>query len=471
MNSVNRIHPSQFVGNPDLAQAFSINGRGHLSFESTDLHDFAQAHGTRCFVLSLEQVRRNARRLKEAFKYYPGRFEPLYAVKANPLPVILKTLSDEGFGFEVINIHELDHVRRLFPDGGHSVVCNGVSKHRALRPYRESMIEYIFSLQDSSNITVNLDSLAEVEYTTSMCSRLGRKLRVGLRLNPGLDHGTTDEDLDTGVGYSRFGIQREQFPYALKKISECQMLELVELHGHAGSQIAHADKARALERFSSLAKFLSEYAAEYGQKTGKLIESINLGGGLAVNYVKANPGNIKTHQHNWASYTPEEWAQTISGVVSQTFESAGLSCPRLRVEIGRWLSASAMVYLTAVTNKFEISQEFAPHLKMAKSWLITDGSALVDLPDIVLFNQWFEIVNASKADRELSKFYNIGGIACDSGDVFAWGKDETGPRRLPETEVGDVLAMLDVGAYQQALGSRYNLLPRPPTFLVSGEEV
>jgi diaminopimelate decarboxylase len=55
-------------------------------------------------------------------------------------------------------------------------------------------------------------------------------------------------------------------------------------------------------------------------------------------------------------------------------------------------------------------------------------------------------------------------VACDSGDVFAWGRDRTGPRMLPRTERGDVLMVLDVGAYQQALASNYNMLPTAPAF-------
>jgi len=82
----------------------------------------------------------------------------------------------------------------------------------------------------------------------------------------------------------------------------------------------------------------------------------------------------------------------------------------------------------------------------------------------VLLRQWFEIINVSKIGRPLDTLYNVGGVACDSGDVFAWGRDRTGPRMLPRTDMGDVLVVLDVGAYQQALASNYNMLPTAPSF-------
>ncbi|MBU7018833.1 MAG: hypothetical protein HXS44_15090 [Theionarchaea archaeon] len=461
------VPPGMYIGKRDLAEPLGINRSGHLTMDGEDLHDFANKKGTRCYVFSPQQLERNAQRLLRAFRGYPGKFHPFYALKANSSLFIARKLSERGFGIEVTNIYELMFALEKIPDV--NCICNGISKHYPQDPYRESLIEKAFKYQASGHdIIVNLDSLTELEYALTVSEKIGEPIAVGIRLNLAVDESSANINLAAGAGFSRFGIPGEVAWYAIGKIHESRYLKLVELHTHLGSQITH----RPLQQFrKALSLLIKNYAIRAEEELGCHIEALNLGGGIAVNYLKQNPENMKNYNLFWAPYTIEEYATTFMNTVKEAFSDSGISLPELHIEPGRWLTANTTLLLLRVSNVFEIPEKYHEQLKGGKKWIVTDGSAITDALDIVWLKHWFEIVNVSRANSNLEEVYNIGGIACDSGDAFSWGKDITGPRKLPKTEAGDVLAVLDVGAYQQMLSSNYNLLPRPLAYTSNGEEM
>jgi diaminopimelate decarboxylase len=216
-----------------------------------------------------------------------------------------------------------------------------------------------------------------------------------------------------------------------------------------------------------LLQVLCSAAFEVQQKLGVQIGQLNIGGGIPVRYVKTQPNDFKDYGEFWPSYNVEEYASAVSATLKRICEDEGVVHPELVVEPGRWMTANSTAILLTVTDLFDVSSDFRGSLKGSDKWIITDGSAMTDAHDVVLLQQWFEIFNASRIGKPLESLYNIGGIACDSGDVFAWGRDRTGPRRLPKTEKGDILVVLDLGAYQQSLSSNYNLLPKAPMYNIS----
>jgi diaminopimelate decarboxylase len=460
------VAPARYIGKKDLAEPLGINRSGHLTMDGRDLYDFANEKGTRCYVFSPEQLERNAQRLLRAFEGYPGKFQPFYALKANSSLSIVEKLSERGFGIEVTNIHELMFVLERISDV--KCICNGVSKHYPQPPYRESLIEKAFKYQASGyDIIVNLDSLTELEYALSVSEKMGKSIAVGIRLNLAMDESSATVNLATGAEFSRFGIPGEVAWDAIRKIHESKYLKLVELHTHLGSQIIK----RPLQQFRNALLLARNYAIRAEEELGFHVEALNLGGGIAVNYLKQEPENMKNYNLFWAPYTIEEYAATLMNTVKEAYSDSGILLPELKIEPGRWLTANTTLLLLRVCNVFEIPEKYHEQLKGGKKWIFTDGSAITDALDIVWLKHWFEIVNVSRANSDLEEVYNIGGIACDSGDAFSWGKDITGPRKLPKTIAGDVLTVLDVGAYQQMLSSNYNLLPRPLAYLSNGEEM
>jgi diaminopimelate decarboxylase len=480
LDPVCRVDPSDYIGRKDLGEPLSLTSGGTLALGGTDVLDLVHEHGTRCYLVDLAQVTKNSRRLIESFKQYSSKFHPFYALKANSTKSVVNRIVREGFGIEVTNIHELLFAIKTLEGisrrkSNVSIVCNGVSKNYAQRPYKKTLTETAFELQKSNgyDVTVNLSSHEEIRFARKIAEKMGGALRVGLRINPGITT-KTSEDLATGAGYSRFGIPIEHLDNAVREIMDNRnLMQLVQLHCHIGSQISDINAISGTHSRIGVSTqgeipVLCSKLIELEKRFGVHVNQVNIGGGIGLKYVKTKPKNVEDYGEFWPNYDVEEYASKVSNMFKTIHEENGAEYPELCIEPGRWLTANAEVLLLTVTDVFDIQGEYKKSLKGSDKWIITDGSAMTDTHDTVLLQQWFEIINVSKIGRPLEYSYNIGGIACDSGDVFAWGRDRTGPRMLPRTDRGDVLMVLDVGAYQQALASNYNMLPTAPAFNIGG---
>ncbi|WXG43571.1 MAG: hypothetical protein WED04_05950 [Promethearchaeati archaeon SRVP18_Atabeyarchaeia-1] len=478
LDAVCQVDPSVYIGKKNLAESLRLTPGGSVTFGGVDVLDFVRERGTRQYLVDLKQVTGNAKRLVRSFREYPGKFSPSYAVKANPLQPVAERMVREGFGTEVTNIHELIYSLSLLKEDATGkekpqITCNGVSKHYAQRPYKESLIEVAFrsQLKDGYNVIVNLSSAEEARFAAKIAHKLGGGVRVGVRVNPAI-RPRTAEDLATGAGYTRFGVPLENTVDIVREIKGSGDLRVVQLHSHIGSQISNLDALLGVageheDDSRGMIPILCSKALELEQKLGVHIEQVNIGGGVAVKYVKTEPTDIEEYGEFWPSYDIEEYASEVTSTLTRIYEDEGGDYPELCLEPGRWLVANSTALVLTVTDTFDVLNDFRGSLKGSDKWIITDGSAMTDTHDVVLLQQWFEILNASKIGKPSEGLYNIGGIACDSGDVFAWGRDRTGPRRLPRTEKGDILMVLDVGAYQQALSSNYNMIPTAPVYNIT----
>lgn len=439
------LSPEDYIGKKDFAEPLNFKG-GQLFFENSSIQKLAETLGTRIYVLSQSQVERNAKRLKAAFKKY-SRFKPCYALAANHLPQVAQTLVDLKFGVEVVNIYELKYALSKLKNPPY-IICNGASKH-IIQDKQESLIQTVINLHKENNIILNLNSIDEIEYTKKLCKKENVELDVGLCLNLS----SQIQDSERHKRYSRFGISTEQLPAAINLLKNSK-LKLTALHSHIGTQITE------LSKLLKNAELLSTYAIQIGKELGAPIENINLGGGIAVKYHKT----LKNQKSLNPNYTIEEYAEKIIKKITQTYQENRSETPIITTETGRWLTANTMILIIKVTEIRETP-------KNIPGWIITDGSALTDANDAVWIGQYFEIINATKAHQKPTKWYNIAGITCDANDAFAWPKNNTGPRKLPKTEPGDILIVLDVGAYQLALRNSFNLLPKTPIYTPKGEPV
>jgi diaminopimelate decarboxylase len=455
------IHPREYFKKQDLGENLSIDEDGQLRFNGFRVVDFIKGSVSRCYVADITLLKKRGNRLKEVFSKYDYEFRPLYAVKANFHPQYIKTLVNIGFGVEVVNVHELKYVIESLNFKKIPIVCNGVAKHIKFNLNGKSLIEYAAKLEEYEDLTININSYYEAKELLKALSRIRQRVNVGLRINIEMYNGLVHEDLYAGAGYTRFGLRGMDIIRTIENLRNSRWVKITELHTHIGSQVA------TLKAFKKASKKLAEIFLKVKNKYSINIEKINFGGGLAFNYTKKK---VKSTDYNefYCNYNVGMWAEVLVSSISKEIKNEK---PILEVEVGRWLTAPTMIYLVEVVDKVRISPKFKSYLKNSDEWLIVNGSAITDLPDIVLLKQWFEIVNASKVGEPLAKFYNIGGIACDSGDVFAWGRDRTGPRKLPETNVGDILAVLDVGAYQLPLSNNYNCLPKPKVFIISDKHI
>lgn len=439
-------NPKDFIGKKDFAEPLKFKGQ-QLLFEDSSLQKLAETLGTRVYILSLNQLKRNAKRLRVAFKNYP-RFKPCYALAANSLPRVAQTLVNLGFGIEVVNIYELKYVLSEIENVPY-IICNGTSKHTVQNQQKECQIQRVINLQKENNITLNFNSIDEIRFAKNLCRKENTELKVGLALN--LAGHFQDSELSPGLG--RFGIPAEQIPAATKLLKDSK-LKLVALQSHIGTQITELNKQ------IKNAKILSNYAIQIGKELGTTIKNINLGGGIAVKYYKTLPKQKNLNP----DYTIEEYSQKITKEIKKIYMENGVDLPTLITETGRWLTANTMILLLRVAETRKAPQN-------QHDWIVTDGSAITDTNDAVWIGQYFEIINATKANQKPTKRYNIAGTTCDTNDAFAWQKNNTGPRKLPKTEPGDILTILDVGAYQLPLRNSFNLLPKTPVYNSKGEPV
>lgn len=455
------VHPRKYFEKQDLGENLSIDEDGQLRFNGFRVTDFIKRSIGRCYVADIALLKKRGNRLREAFLKYDYEFRPLYAVKANFHPQYIKTLANIGFGMEVVNVYELKYVIENLNPKKIPIVCNGIAKHINFDLNDKSLIEYVAKLGEYEDLTININSYYEAKELLKILSKVQQKVNVGLRINIEMHDELVHEDLYTGAGYTRFGLRGMDIVRTIKSLRSSRWVRITELHTHIGSQIV------TLKAFKEASRKLAEIFLKIKSKYGIDVEKINFGGGLAFNYIKKKVNSVDYNEF-YCNYNVEMWAEALVNPISREIKNEK---PILEVEVGRWLTAPTMIYLVEVIDKVKISSKFKSYLKNTDEWLIVNGSAITDLPDIVLLKQWFEIVNASKVKEPLAKFYNIGGIACDSGDVFAWGRDRTGPRKLPETNIGDVLAVLDVGAYQLPLSNNYNCLPKPKVFIISDKYI
>ena len=436
--------PREYIGERDFAEPLKLRG-SQLYFEDSSIERLAETLGTRVYILSLKQVERNAKRLTEAFKNY-SRFKPCYALAANSLPQVAQTLVNLGFGVEVVNIHELNYTLSALQNVPH-IICNGVSKHTIQNQQNKTLIQTVIDLQKETDITLNLNSIEEIKYAKKLCEKRNTELKVGLALNP-----ASHSPANFSPGSERFGIPTDQLPAAVKLLKNSK-LKLEALQSHIGTQVTQ------LNKLVKNANTLSNHAIQIEEKLGTPIQNINLGGGIAVNYHKTphNQGNPNP------DYTIEQYADRVTREVTKVYGENGATPPTITIEVGRWLTANTMILILRVTETRKPQGEH--------EWIITDGSALTDTNDAVWIGQYFEIINATKINQKPTNLYNIGGITCDANDAFAWPKNNTGPRKLPKTEPGDILTVLDVGAYQLALRNNFNLLPKAPIYNTKGEQI
>ncbi|RLG40604.1 MAG: diaminopimelate decarboxylase [Thermoproteota archaeon] len=395
-----------------------INEGGHLCIRGHDLVELAEKFGTPLYVVDAQRIRENYRRFRDAFSSYP-RVLIAYAYKANPNLAVCSILKDEGAGAEVVSGGELYIALKVGVDP-EKIVFDGVSKgEEELRMAIEEEIG-----------AINVESLEELRKIEKIASRLGKKARIGVRLNPDVPVRTHPHDV-TGARHSKFGLDFKSALKAYEMAMKMRNIEVKGVHIHIGSQITQVDS------FKSAALKLFDLASRL-RGMGITLEYLDLGGGLGVTQGK---DHLK------------EYADALLKVIREKAEELDLGEPKLIFEPGRYIVADSSVLLTRVNYVKEI---------FGRKWVLVDAG-MNDFIRPAMYGATHKIVPVNKPQGE--ERYDVGGPICESSDVF--GRDV----RLPKMEAGDLLAILDVGAYGICMSSQYNSRPRPAMVLVDGDKV
>ena len=385
---------------------------GKLSLEA-----LAKLHGTPLYVYSADQILERLALFQQAFA---GRDHLVcYSIKVNSALAIVKLLTERGAGVDIVSGGELDRVLAAAPEAVGRVVFSGVGKTAA---------EIDLALT-AGILQFNVESAGELELLAARAAKLRKKARFALRVNPDV-FAETHPYISTGLREHKFGVDIRQALAIYKSAAGKRWLEAYGVSFHIGSQIrAAAPFGAAMERVSKLLRQL--------QRAGIHLQTVDAGGGLGIDY---HAGSFD------AAAKVREYAAALESALGG-FEG------RLLLEPGRFLVAQAGALLARVLYVKRNGR---------KTFVITDA-AMNDLIRPALYQAYHEIVPVRLREGK-PRIVDVVGPICESGDFFAHD------RKLPPVEPGDLVAILDAGAYGMAQSSNYNTRLRPAEVLVEGAQ-
>jgi diaminopimelate decarboxylase len=422
---------------------------GALYIEGCAAEELAARFGTPLYVMSEDQLRRNARALGEAFSSrWPGSFVLLPSIKANQSLALRRILTDEGTGCDVFGEGELEAALRTGTEPGR-ISLNGPMKGDALL---ERAVR--------AGVRITLDSRAELQRAADVAERLGKRAHVRLRVRPDLVGRDEPSEMSAAGASVRDAIQRYKAGIPTEDvlaISEREIrdpnLDVAGIHLHLGRHSTDPGIWRAA--IDSLLDLLARLASDWG---GWKPRELDLGGGFPTPrdpFGRALPQRLAAPPR---SPGIDAYAEAICAHLASGLERLGMDPGEVGLEIepGRALYADAGIHLATVGN---VKRQREPQ---PLAWVETDSSDAY-LADVNLeFNRW-TCLPAANPEGTPSLVADITGRTC-ALDVIVPDAE------LPSVEPGDVLAFLDTGAYQDAGASNFNALPRPGTALVSGAD-
>ncbi|HKR00563.1 MAG TPA: diaminopimelate decarboxylase [Pyrinomonadaceae bacterium] len=440
------------------APAWAIPGyletrEGHLVINGVDALDLVREYDSPLYVFSEPRIRSNIERLKRAAELVnrPVRF--CYASKANSNMSVLKTVRDSGIDIEVNSGGELYKALRVGfrPE---QIIFNGTSKTDA--ELDEAVGAEIYA--------INVDSIYEIELVEKAAGRVGKRANVALRLTPEI--GTRSHlGLQTALLTSKFGISYSDVLDAFRRaLKNPGLVHVSGIHIHVGSQTPD------VEPFAEAFKAMWEHLVTLHHETGHTLEHINLGGGIPVNYLrdKSMADQLPEHERDMlgAELEPGDVLSAALKVARESARAASaehlLDRVTILLEPGRSIIADAGLVLTTVRN-------IKHRPETSDVWLLTDAGYNL-LLSMNNYKWYYHLISASRADHVPGASYKVAGPLCDSGDVYF---DIEREGRLPdyrclpaEVSPGEVLALLNSGAYSLAQMFHYNGRPLPAAVMV-----
>jgi diaminopimelate decarboxylase len=454
-------------GTVKLSPAWTIPGYlevrdGHLSINGVDALALVKEHGSPLFVFSEARIRANIARLKHAAQVVDRPIKFCYASKANSNMAILKAVLEAGIDVEVNSGGELFKALKVGfrPD---QIIFNGTSKSDD--ELDESVRAGIYA--------INVDSIYEiglVEQAVRRLRALGEQVpiaRITLRLVPEI--GTRSHlGLQTALLTSKFGISSSEVLDAFRRgLQNPDLIHVCGIHIHVGSQTPD------VEPFAEAFRSMWEHLVTIHRETGHTLEHINLGGGIPVNYLRdrSQADQLPEHERDMLGADLEP-AAVLTEALRVARESARAAAAEhlldqvtILLEPGRSVIADAGLVLTTVRN-------IKRRPETGDVWLLTDAGYNIML-SMNNYKWYYHLISASRACEPSGHDYKVAGPLCDSGDVyFDIEREGRLPdyRRLPENvQPGEVLALLNSGAYSLAQMFPYNGRPLPAVVITGAD--
>jgi diaminopimelate decarboxylase len=396
------------------------NRKGKLYVDGVSVVELAKKFDTPLYVISEKRIKENYSRLWKALTAHYGKVRVYYAAKANSNLSVLKILEKQGAYLDAVSPGEVTiALASGFPPD--RIMFTGTN-------VRTDELEFLVN----SRVKVNVDSLSQLDRLL--------KLQVpeilSVRVNPEVGAGLHNHVITAGKE-SKFGLWESDALKAYKTAKKAGV-ERFGIQMHVGSGVLDVKPfLQALEKLLSIAK-------KVHSQLGIEFEFIDMGGGLGVPYM------------------PEEkeldlkvFSEKILSLFKSRIEEYGLGKPIFCVEPGRYLVADSSVLLTTVNTV-----KTTPFKKF-----IGVDAGFNTLVRPTMYGSYHHIVVANKLNAPEEVTCDVVGPICESGDALAKN------RCLPMVQEGDLLAVLNAGAYGYTMSSQYNSRPRAAEVLVKYRKV
>ncbi|GEL76110.1 diaminopimelate decarboxylase [Tenuibacillus multivorans] len=398
--------------------------QNHLHIGGIDAVDLINQYGTPLFVYDVEKIRENARLFTQTFEERNVKHQVAYASKAFSSIAILQVAKQEGLSLDVVSEGELyTAIQADFPV--EKIHMHGNNKNRD---------ELDMAIRHQIGCIV-VDNFYEIDLLEELLEKHQRKMKVLLRVTPGIEAHTHDYIL-TGQEDSKFGfdLSSHQAGQALQRLLQNERIHVQGVHCHIGSQIFET------QGFVMATKKVFSMLKDWHNQFGYQAEVVNLGGGFGIRYTNDDE-----------PLPLNEYVVALVDAVTEQAKEYQLMMPEIWIEPGRSIVGEAGTTIYTVGSVKDIPD--------VRKYVSVDGG-MTDNIRPALYQAKYEAVVANKINQPITETVSIAGKCCESGDMLIWDLE------VPAIENGDLLAVQSTGAYGYSMSSHYNRFPNAAVVFV-----
>ncbi|MFH1276003.1 MAG: diaminopimelate decarboxylase [Candidatus Woesearchaeota archaeon] len=392
----------------------SYTNKGMLKIEGWWADELVNKVGTPAYIIVERKIRERLRMFKKAFPYPKLRIQ--YASKVNSNLEILRIVREEGGELDASSVGEI--ILGLLADFDPSQIT-------FTNLYKSEQDIYFAAKMGVQGITA--DSIEELGRIERVGKKLDMKINIFIRINPLIKLG------EYSTRKQQYGIPITQAKKAINFAVKSENLNLIGLHFHGSYVYNPRVYFIAAEKLLKLAKYAMINKAN--------IKYIDLGGGFPVESDK--------------DFSPEDMGVKFVKHFTKLLQQYGLPKLTLIFEPGKSIVGTAGIGLTRV-----IANKQLPGVEK----VIVDGSTYAFVPDPLIYKCFYDILPANKMVSPRTKVYTIAGCTCDCIDIIGTN------RKMPKLEEGDILAIMDCGAYSNVMASNFNTLKKAPMVMITEDD-
>lgn len=402
-----------------------IGSDGHLNIGGVDCISLVEKYSTPLFVYDEELIRKQCRRFHSILENSGLDYHISYASKAFICKYLLKIMSEENMGLDVVSAGELYN----------AIAADFDPKKIHFHGNNKTEDEILMALNENIGCFV-IDSFDEIERLNTLAKKMSKTPNCLLRVTPGVEAHTHDF-ITTGNTDSKFGlnIDNGQAFDAIEKILSKDNLNLLGVHFHIGSQIFGTEGTRAA--IEKVFAWFSKIKAELNFTPSVL----NIGGGFGIRYTEED-----------ISYPIETALEEIIDRLKSSSLKHSIDIPQLWLEPGRSIIGESGSTLYTVGTIKDIPN--------VRKYVSIDGG-MSDHIRTALYDAKYEVALANKMSDENTDLVTIAGKCCESGDMIAYDV------KIPSVSIGDIAVVSCTGAYHYSMASNYNQMTKPAVVFVN----